>query len=257
MPAVAATTPPPVAAAAATPAASAAEGDIGQTGERLTRDEAFDLVRRAAASFIANGGAISAKALRRRAFELLGRDSVSLGDRYFDRVLRDAHDAEIIDLRRRGDDFEVSLPAEVAPVSEQLNRAAAARAQTASATAAAGPLAPRGMGPRGIPSRGRQGARLSAPPPELLAVGVVEQPPVAAVPSPPVARETTTAVEAKPAGRAPQRGRGRSRVTEKPQPEAKAPAAAEPGEAAAVHAPAKKKSRRPRAKKGAPREAAA
>ena len=29
-----------------------------------------------------------------------------MSDRFFNRVLRDAHDADIIDLRRRGDDFE-------------------------------------------------------------------------------------------------------------------------------------------------------
>jgi uncharacterized LabA/DUF88 family protein len=246
-------------ATTATGATAATQGDdIGQAGERLTMNEAFDLVRRAAASFIANGGAISGKALRRRAFELLGRDSVSLGDRYFDRVLRDAHDAEVIDLRRRGDDFEVSLPAEVAPVSEQLNRAAAARSQAASPTAAAAPAAPRGMGPRGIPSRGRQGGRLAAPPPELLAVGVVEEAPVAvALPlSVPEEQPVTVEAETRPAGRPVPRGRGRARAVVKPPAEVKAPSG-EAGAPTAAHAPAKKKPRRARAKKGAPREAAA
>jgi hypothetical protein len=100
--------------------------------------------------------AVAASALRRRAFELLGRDSETLSERFFNRVLRDAHDAEIIDLRRRGDDFEVALPAQVAPVAEQLNRAAAARSAPAASTSQATPMR-RGMGPRGIPAKGRGG----------------------------------------------------------------------------------------------------
>jgi uncharacterized protein (TIGR00288 family) len=146
--------------------------DIGRSGERLTRDEAFDLVRRAAGVMVDGDKAVPASALRRRAFDLLGRDSESLSDRFFNRVLRDAHDADIIDLRRRGDDFEVALPSQVAPVAEQLNRAAAAHA-SAAAPATPAVAAPRGMGPRGIPARGRAGAR-GLPPAELLMVGVVE-----------------------------------------------------------------------------------
>ncbi|HSA57328.1 MAG TPA: NYN domain-containing protein [Gemmatimonadaceae bacterium] len=151
-----------------------AESDgIGQGGERLTREEAFELVRRAAASLVSGDTAVPASAIRQRVFELLGRDSESLNERFFRMVLRDAHDADVIDLRRRGDDYEVSLPSDVGPVAEQLNRAAAARA-SAAPSAEPGPLARRGMGPRGIAGRGRPGARPMAPPPDLLAIGVVE-----------------------------------------------------------------------------------
>ena len=201
----------------------APQDDIGRGGERLTRDEAFDLVKRAARALIQGDSSAPASTLRRKAFELLGRDSESLSSRFFDRVLRDAHDADLIDLRRRGDDFEVALPAAVAPVAEQLNRAAAAHAPAA-APAASGQL--RGMGPRGIPSRGR-GAR-GGPPPELLMVGVVETPAPAPVPVP-VEEPSATPVKG--------RARGKTAKAKAAPPEAKS-------------AP-KKKAARPRARKAA------
>ena len=171
--------------------------------------------------------AVAASALRKRAFEILGRDSESLSDRFFNRVLRDAHDADIIDLRRRGDDFEVALPTQVAPVAEQLNRAAAAHA----ASAPAAPAAPvmRGMGPRGIPAKGRGGR--GAPPAELLMVGVVETP--AAAPPPPVAAVAPQELAV------PAKGRAR----------AKGGAKAKTASADAKSAPRKKAGRTPRAKK--------
>ena len=212
------------------------QDSIGLGGERLTRDEAFDLVRRAASTMVQGDNAVAASALRKRAHELLGRDSESLSDRFFNRVLRDAHDADIIDLRRRGDDFEVALPAQVAPVAEQLNRAAAAHAAPAAASPAATP-ALRGMGPRGIPARGR-GVRGGQLPADLLRVGVVET----AVAPPAHAGHAAPAVapvEVEAPAAAPAKGRAtRAKV-------AKAKAVAEP------KAAPKKKARAPRAKKGA------
>jgi uncharacterized LabA/DUF88 family protein len=210
------------------PAAASQDG-IGRVGERLTREEAFDLVRRAAASLVQGDVAVPASALRRRSYELLGRDSESLSDRFFNRVLRDAHDADLIDLRRRGDDFEVALPSQVAPVAEQLNRAAAAH--TASAAPAAPAPVVRGMGPRGIPSRGRGGARGGAPPADLLLIGVVETP--AELAAPPATERTAEA----PAKARSTRAKG--------APKAKA-AGAE-----AKPAPKKKGARAPRARKSA------
>ena len=210
--------------------------NIGLGGERLTRDEAFDLVRRAASAMVQGDNAVAASALRKRAFELLGRDSESLSDRFFNRVLRDAHDADIIDLRRRGDDFEVALPAQVAPVAEQLNRAAAAHAAPAAASPASAP-ALRGMGPRGIPARGR-GVRGGQLPADLLRVGVVETktaPAVQAAHAAPAAAP----VEAETPAAAPAKARGtRAKV-------AKTKAAVEP------KAAPKKKAKASRAKKGA------
>ncbi len=256
---------PPIAAAAApevaeastpAPAATAvsagASDGIGLGGERLTREEAFDLLRRTTAALIADGGSVPAVALRRRAFDLLGRDSESLSERNFARVLRDAHDAEIIDLRRRGDDYEVALPADVAPVAEQLNRAAAARASAQPSQTAAAP-APRGMGPRGIPGRGRPGARPSAPPPELLSVGVVDVPAVAE--AAPVEGEAVAG--AKPRTRTRRGGKGRARVASAAKGESAAAPEGPDAAKSATGEKAKSKPRRSRSKKSTPKDAAA
>jgi hypothetical protein len=175
--------------------------------------------------------AVAASALRRRAHESLGRDSESLSDRFFSRVLRDAHDADIIDLRRRGDDFEVALPAQVAPVAEQLNRAAAAHAAPTPTNATTATVV-RGMGPRGIPAKGRGGARVL--PPNLLMVGVVETP-AAAVPPPPAVEPVA----------APTKGRTTKAKTTR----AKTKVASADKPATTDKPAAKKKARAPRAKK--------
>jgi uncharacterized LabA/DUF88 family protein len=152
-----------------------AEPAIGVSGERLTREEAFDLVRRAVAALVAGDGAVRASDVRAKAAELLGRDSDSLSERNFSRILRDAHDADVIDVRRRGDDYDVALAATAAPVTEQLNVAAGARTGANGPAPAAAPAAPRGLGPRGS-RRGAFGGRGGALPPELLSVGVVDSP---------------------------------------------------------------------------------
>jgi uncharacterized protein (TIGR00288 family) len=159
-----------VPAAAATPA-SPGDG-IGSSGLRLRREEAFDLVRRAVGS---NGDTpVRASQVRAAARELLGRDSESLSERNFTRILQDAHDADIIDLRRRGSDYEVAPAAPATSVSDQL-----AAVEPAKAIALPAPTAPTGMGARaGGPARGRGrgpiGARVGIVPPNLLSVGVVE-----------------------------------------------------------------------------------
>jgi uncharacterized protein (TIGR00288 family) len=150
---------------------SAAGDEIGSSGLRLRREEAFDLVRRAASS---NGGSpIRASQARLIARDLLGRDSESLSERNFNRILQDAHDADVIDLRRRGNDYEVAPAAPSASVSEQLAVAEPPKA------APSAPSTPTGMGARGSgPGRGRGrgpiGARVGIVPPDLLSVGVVE-----------------------------------------------------------------------------------
>jgi hypothetical protein len=153
------------------PAASSNGDGIGSSGLRLTREEAFNLVRRA----VAAGGSASVRAsqVRATARELLGRDSESLSERNFLRILQDAHDADIVDLRRRGSDYEVAPAAAAPPVSDQL--AAAEPASVVPVVAAA----PMGMGARGGGTargrgRGAIGARVGAPPAHLLSVGVVE-----------------------------------------------------------------------------------
>jgi hypothetical protein len=152
---------------------------IGESGERLTRDEAFQLVRQAVISLTRDeDDAARASDVRVRARELLARDSESLGDRMFTRILRDAHDADMIDLRRRGDDFEVARAVAAPSVREQLVRAesAAAPANTGNALSTAA-AARRGMGHRSAPGRGGRGRPgLAGPPPDLFAVGVIDEP---------------------------------------------------------------------------------
>ena len=148
---------------------------IGVDGERLTRQEAFDLVRKTVEDLAPdNGKVVRASDVRTRARGILGRDSASLSERNFERILRDAHDGQVIDLRRRGNDFEVALAVPTDSVAQQLGQAEAA-ATPAPVVAAPSPrgMAHRGGGLRGRPSRGAAGA----PPPELLLVGVVEESP--------------------------------------------------------------------------------
>jgi len=114
---------------------------------------------------------VRASVVRDRARQLLGRDSESLSERNFVRILKDAHDADVLDLRRRGDDFEVARAEAAAPVSEQLARSQPAPPEPVSAAASGARLSIRGR--MSGPTRGRLP---SAPPPELLSVGIVEMP---------------------------------------------------------------------------------
>jgi uncharacterized protein (TIGR00288 family) len=141
---------------------------VGVSGERLTRNEAFDLLRRTVASLVQDDSSVRASAVRARARELLGRDSESLSERNFTRILQDAHDGDILDLRRRGDDFEVARAAEAPSVSEQLARSEPPPPpRTTDAAANRLSLRGRGSGAKG---------RMAALPPELLSLGVVQTP---------------------------------------------------------------------------------
>jgi uncharacterized LabA/DUF88 family protein len=148
-----------------------ARDGIGTTGERLTRDEAFDLVRRAVE--ILTGGAdtpVLASDVRRKARDLLGRDSESLNERMFVRILRDAHDANVVDLRKRGDDWELAPAADAAPITDQLQAAAPPAAQSQAGRSAAAAASFR----RGIRARGGRASGAIELPPELLSLGVVD-----------------------------------------------------------------------------------
>jgi len=152
----------------------ARDNGIGVDGERLTRQEAFDLVRRTVEALApGEGRSVRASEVRTRARSLLGRDSASLSERNFERILRDAHDGQVIDLRRRGNDFEVAMAVVTESVADQLGQAELA------ATPAAAPSvpSPRGMGARAGVLRGRSAgrAKLGAPPADLLLIGVVEE----------------------------------------------------------------------------------
>jgi hypothetical protein len=142
--------------------------------------------------------AVRAGVVRSKARELLGRDSESLSDRNFPRILKDAHDNDIIDLRRRGDDFEVARAAEAEPVAAQLAKTAVANAPAVPSA----PAAPRGMGPRGVSGPRGRGGRPGAPPPDLLSIGVVGPATSAAKSTPPAAASTPSAPADLPANAA-------------------------------------------------------
>lgn len=227
---------------------------IGESGERLTRDEAFQLVRQAVESLTRDeDDAARASEVRVRARELLGRDSESLGERMFTRILRDAHDADMIDLRRRGDDFEVARAVAAPSVREQLVRAESAATTpattgTALSTAAA---ARRGMGPRSAPGRGVRGRPgLAGPPADLFAVGVIEEPAVTSHATPAVveAEPEQPATVEEPAAAAPRaRGTAKRGARKAPAAAVEAPVAASNG--AEASPPAAKKAKRGVARK--------
>jgi hypothetical protein len=181
-------------------------GAIGVSGERLTRDEAFDLVRRAVESLTGGDDAVHAADVRRQARELLGRDSESLSERNFARIIRDAHDADVVDLRRRGDDFEVARATGQPAVAEPAARSGSDVSPTAVPGAPPGLPGPRmGLGPRGSGPRGR-GGRPGPPPPELLAIGIVPSVPAPSVAVTSIAMPVETSIEApaeRPAAAAP------------------------------------------------------
>jgi hypothetical protein len=134
---------------------------------RLTRAEAFDLVRRAVGSLVSGDAAAAASLVRSTARALLARDSESLSERNFTRILQDAHDADVVDLRRRGADYEVAAATGAPTVAAQL-----ASAEIANAPPPAKPTAP---APRGMSARGGRGpmGRGGAPPAHILNVCVV------------------------------------------------------------------------------------
>ncbi|HEV8448490.1 MAG TPA: NYN domain-containing protein, partial [Gemmatimonadaceae bacterium] len=186
------------------------ETSSGSSGQLLTRAEAFDLVRRTVADLVRDDESVRASAVRARARQLLGRDSQSLSDRMFVRILKDAHDEGLIDLRRRGNDFEVARAAEAASVAEQVASKERAAAAAAAPAVPATPAPRVGMGPRAVGGRGRQ---TGAMPANLLAFGVVGDTRTAQPPSPAPAPIVVTkepevaAAQAKPTAAA-KRGRG-------------------------------------------------
>jgi uncharacterized LabA/DUF88 family protein len=241
-----------------------AASEIGSSGLRLTRAEAFDLVRRAVTSLVSGDSAAAASLVRSTARALLGRDSESLSERNFTRILQDAHDADVIDLRRRGADYEVAAATGAPTVAAQL-----ASAEIANAPAPAKPAAP---APRGMSARGGRGpmGRAGAPPAHILNVGIVgtrsaARPAEATASS--AAAETPTGTidspapsavaESAPAGQAPSRGRkrgGSARKSSAKKKTATVKATAETGEASSAE-PAKPAPRK-RATRGGRKKAA-
>ncbi len=133
--------------------------EVGVGGERLTRDEAFDLVRRSVNRLVNGDSLANASDVRKGARIVLGRDSESLSERNFGRILKDAHDSGIVVVRMDGDTMGVGRAPEVAPSD--------------AVTPRSNPVIP----PKALGLRGRSvGGRGRSIPPELLALGVVETP---------------------------------------------------------------------------------
>jgi uncharacterized protein (TIGR00288 family) len=165
------------ASVAAPKAAPVADG-IGASGIRLTRDEAFQLVRKAVSTLVSGNASVPAAKVRAAARELLGRDSESLSERNFTRILQDAHDADVVDLRKRGGDYEVAGSATAAPVAQQL-----AETTPPPAKPATPPVHQKTMGNRVVRGRNPFGAKSAGVPANLLSVGVVGTPKTAVAPS--------------------------------------------------------------------------
>jgi uncharacterized protein (TIGR00288 family) len=183
------------------------QAEAGNTGERLTRAEAFDLVRRTVDDLTTGADeSVRASDVRARARQLLGRDSESLSDRMFVRILKDAHDEGMIDLRRRGNDFVVARAVAAASVAEQVASNERAAAAAAAPAIPATPAPRLGMGPRAVGGRGRA---TGAVPANLLAIGVVgaESRAAAQAAAPAPASTAQPAPEATPGAPA-KRGRG-------------------------------------------------
>ncbi|HVT38061.1 MAG TPA: NYN domain-containing protein [Gemmatimonadaceae bacterium] len=172
--------PVPVAVPRESRPSAASDGAIGVTGIRLTRDEAFSLVRDAVDALVSVDDSVPSERVRQKALALLGRDSESLSERNFARILRDAHDADVVDLRKRGDAFEVAAAATAPSVADQLQvKEAALKTAADQVRAANTPVVPRGMGPRSAPARGGRGLAKASPPASLFLVGVVDDAPQA------------------------------------------------------------------------------
>ena len=234
------------AADAKTPAAAthrpAASSEIGSSGLRLTRAEAFDLVRRSVESLVTGESTATTSLVRSTARALLGRDSESLSERNFARILQDASDAGVVKLKARGDDFEVGAVTTapgtpVQPASEK-------KEVTPTPTKAASPAAR-------VPLRGGRGlmGRAGAPPPHILNVGVVggRQKPAAAeseVPAGTIDSPAPSAVaEEAPATSRPSRGRKRGGAGRKSAAKKATVAEASPTAESVKPAPRKRASR--------------
>jgi len=210
-------------------------------------------VRRSVETLVTGDEAVRASVVRAKARDLLGRDSESLSDRNFPRILKDAHDNDVIDLRRRGDDFEIARAVEADSVSDQLAKTAIANAPAPAATS---PV-PRGMGPRGVSApRGGRGGRPGAPPADLLSIGVV-RPAATLAPAPvlpssvPVAAPSPAAPAAFAAPLATKAAKPRAKRAAKKTAGARSENGGARAPVADVIAPAEKKTaaKKPRAKK--------
>ena len=199
--------------------APAVDESIGVSGIRLTRDEAFGLVREAVNAVAAGDNPVPSETVRAKAFLLLGRDSESLSAKNFARILKDAHDGGVLDLRKRGEAFEVTAVSGAPSIADQLSAAEEAHRPAAVASAPA----PRGMGHRSAPARGSRGGKPL--PKSLVLLGVVEDDAPAAKAAEVVEPAAEAQSKAKPAKKAAAKKKAVKAESNGAAPKAKKPAA--------------------------------
>ncbi len=191
------------AAPAEAPKAPGRHAPQHRRSEGLTLARAFDLMRSALAELPSPAGH---EALRNRMAALFGRQDAMLDAERFPRLLRQAHDAEIADVRKVGDDeFEV-VARGVEPAAPQLSLAMPGAADRAVEVDAGGtPVSASDASAARGGIRFRRGSRSAAAPPAIAMVGVVsldEPAPEAPKKSKP-SRKKPGAAEAEPAAEAP------------------------------------------------------
>jgi uncharacterized protein (TIGR00288 family) len=148
--------------------------------------EAFNLLKQALSRLGGGARPVDAEALRETMIELKGEEAEPLEPERFPKLLRQAHDAEIIDLSKEPDGaYEVRLRAgpEAGPAGAAAEVRAGAAEETGGepepvASAAPGAAGQPAAAAGGIPSRSarfRRGSRgPRVPPPAIPKVGVVE-----------------------------------------------------------------------------------
>ena len=194
------------------------------------------------------GGTAGDEQLRARMAALHGREDPLLESPRFARLLRQANDAEVADVRKVGDDaYEITLARRGGAASPAAARPAAANGSAAAPTAESAPAA--AVARPGI--RFRRGSRAPARPGELALIGVVSvdgptgaEAAAAETPAP-ASAEPEAAPAAKPARKSAKGTRKKAaKAADAKAPDAKAP------DAKPATRPARKPGR-PRAKKPA------
>src|SRR5438093_12110454 len=186
-----------------------AAGGTGGGGGGFSLGEAYGLLRQALSRLGGGEKPVSADQLRDTMIELKGAAAEPLDPERFPKLLRQAHDAEIIDLSKEDDGaYAVKLREEArgTPAPEPVGAPDLDEANDPPMPASSAPPSMRPAQPQaggGVPSRGarfRRGSRGGhrAAPPEIQQIGVVEMDPnfkprVELMPTRPPAIEPTAA----------------------------------------------------------------
>ncbi len=165
----------------------------------LTLARAFNVMREALAQL---GASVGHEALRLRMAAVHGKDDAMLTPEQFPRLLRQANDAEVADVRKVGEDeFEVSLH----PTEDPRARAGFSRQRSTPAAAPSNGTEPEDAAPPSEAApvirygvRSRPGSRPSSRPAGLQFVGAVSLDDEAPASKEPAAEAASTAPEKKP-----------------------------------------------------------